>query len=162
MSYPNKLIATVFHLQWPPFRLWPLWRNIINPNYSACESNQKEKTGIIDKKTTLRRIHLHNIRKYYKYLLSGDSSPSNLILNRMPTENPFLTVSIYLFKPMINWLVLVISMEHQKANANIWNKLTTINTYRYRQREREIKPWLVVNEKKGSCGNCMGCSGKHS
>jgi hypothetical protein len=43
---------------------------------------------------------------WQRYLLSGVSSPSNLILKRIPTENPFLTASRYLFSPMIYWFVL--------------------------------------------------------
>uniref|UniRef100_A0A7C8YEB2 Uncharacterized protein n=1 Tax=Opuntia streptacantha TaxID=393608 RepID=A0A7C8YEB2_OPUST len=39
-------------------------------------------------------------------LLSGVSSPSNLILNLMPTVNPLFKDSRYLLRPMINWLIL--------------------------------------------------------
>lgn len=50
--------------------------------------------------------NLNNKSVLRLYLLSGESSPSNRILNRMPTVNPLFTASIYLFKPMMNWLVL--------------------------------------------------------
>lgn len=47
-----------------------------------------------------------DLAKGRRYLLSGVSSPSNLMLKRMPIENLWSTASRNFFTPTMNWLDL--------------------------------------------------------
>lgn len=100
------------------------------------------------------------------YLLSGESSPSNRILNRMPTVNPLFTASIYLFKPMMNWLVLK-KLQHTTYSKEKKTFCSLESSLKQSQdppffKQPGIIPWLVVNRKPGLGGNSMWCSCKHS
>lgn len=109
----------------PPFWMWPMRRYIFQTNYCA---RKPEKSKNIEHECIRKLINKFEGKKYYRnpvldfYLLSGASSPSNLILNLMPTENLLLTASRYLFKPIMNWLVLdilkEIMKEYEKSRAN--------------------------------------------
>lgn len=100
-------------------------RYIFQTNYCA---RKPEKSKNIEHECIRKLINKFEGKKYYRnpvldfYLLSGASSPSNLILNLMPTENLLLTASRYLFKPIMNWLVLdilkEIMKEYEKSRAN--------------------------------------------
>lgn len=65
----------------------------------------------------------YNCLTALRYLLSGDSSPSNTILNLFPTVSPWFIDSKYLLTPIINWLVLQNNVRTCWAQAtNMGNK----------------------------------------
>lgn len=94
-------------------------------------------------------------------LLSGESSPSNLILKRIPTENPWLTASRYLFNPTINWLALIDVMWYQRNSKTPYN-MHSVNIYPLHLCEDSGIPWLIKHRKPSMRCNSMRCSSKNS
>ena len=62
----------------------------------------KKKSQYVKKIRKTKEKTLEQTRQTQTDFLSGESSPSNLILKRMPTENPLLIASRYLFTPIMN------------------------------------------------------------
>jgi len=75
------------------------------------------------------------------YFFTGTSSPSKLILNLMPTLNPILLASRYLFRLTMYWLWLNLSKQindYQRESSCM--KISMVGS---------VQPWSIIHQENG-------------
>ena len=107
----------------------------ISPIPVMVPVNLRSENGKFSLARSLRQSIMNNMMTRNN-LFSGTSSPSNLILNLIPTVNSFLIVSKYFLTPTMNWLVLVYvsSMTagiNHIENAQKSNRINVLSDSKY-------------------------------